>query len=83
MTLHDERRILTVSPLAHRAIIVSRAVVAEQLQDEHSVRRTDAALSIGDDFFFRRRADFFEHSPQLVGRLYRLVAVVRDEVQPF
>ena len=48
---------MAVCPFAHRAVVVAGFVVAEQFEDEYSVRRTDAALSIGYDFFFRRRAD--------------------------
>ena len=59
LNLYDERRILAVSPLAHRTVIVSRAVIAEQLQYENSVRRTDAALSISYDFLVGSCSDFF------------------------
>ena len=78
-----QRGILAVGPFAHGGVVVLGPVVAHQLQDEHAVRRTDATLSIGYDFLIRCRSDFFKHCPQLVGRLYRLVAVVCDEVQPF
>ena len=80
VNLHNERRILTVSPLSHRAIIVARAGIAEQLQYEHTVRRTDTALSISYDLLVRSCPYFFEQSPELIGGLYGLVAIVGDEV---
>ena len=80
MNLHSERCILAVSPLSHRAIIVARALIAEQLQDKHSVRRTDAALSICYDFLVRSCPNFCEHCPEVIGGLYGLMAIVGDEV---
>ena len=51
-----ERGIVAVGPLAHGGVVVLGLVVAHQLQDEHSVRRTDAALSIGVDVLVGRDA---------------------------
>ena len=79
MDLNDERRIFAVSPLTHRAIIVTRTVIAEQLQYEHSVRRTDTTLSISYDFLVRRCSNFFEHCPEFIGGFYGLMAIVCDE----
>ena len=79
MNLHSERRIFAVSPLSHRAIIVARALIAEQLQDKHSVRRTDTTLSISYDFFVRSCPYFFQHCPEFIGGLYGLMAIVSDE----
>ena len=46
--LHLQRCVIPVGPLPHRGVVVLGClVVAHQLQDEHAVRRTDAALSIG------------------------------------
>ena len=55
-SLERERGILTVGPLAHGGVVVLGLVVADQLQDEHAVRRTDAALSIGVDVLVGRYA---------------------------
>ena len=81
--LDDERRAFAICPFAHRAVVVSCSVVTQELQNKHSVRRTDATLSIGNNLLVRRGSDLFEHCPQIFRRLYRLVTVVCDEVQPF
>ncbi len=46
--------VVPIRPLTHRSVVVSGPLVAQQIEDEHTVRRTDAALSISDDLFFRR-----------------------------
>ena len=79
VNLHSERCILAVSPLSHRAIIVACALIAEQLQDKHSVRRTDTALSISYDFLVWSCPNFFQHCPEFIGGLYGLMAIVSDE----
>ena len=42
--------VLPVGPLSHGAVVIFCIGVAEQSEDEHAVRRTDAALSIGIHF---------------------------------
>ena len=81
--LHNERRVLSIRPLTHRAVVVARPLIAEQPQNEYAVRRTDAALSIGYDFLVRRRADLFKHCPKFVRGFDCLMAVIRYKVQPF
>ena len=61
----------------HRAIVVACVFVAQQREDEYSVRRTDAALSIGYDLFFRCGPHLLKHGSQLVGGPERLVWTVR------
>jgi hypothetical protein len=60
--LNHQGRIVTIGPFTHRPIVITHAVVTQQLQDKQSVRRTDAALSIGDDFFVGRNARRLQHS---------------------
>ena len=54
---HDQRGVVPVRPLAHRGVVVAGLVVAQQPQREHSVRRTDAALSIGQHVLVGRHSD--------------------------
>ena len=60
-----------VAVLVPRGVIVRRLVPAEQSQQEVSVRRTDAALSIRRDALVRRDPQLAEHLPQHRGRLQR------------
>ena len=78
--LHHQRGVVAVRPFPHGAVVITCSLIAKKLQDEYSVRRTDAALSIGHNFFFRRCSDRLQHGPQLRGRLDGLVFVVRNEV---
>ena len=81
--LNDERSTFTVCPFAHRAVVVSRPVITQELENEHSVRRTDSTLSISHNFLVGGRPDFFKHRPKFVCWLDRLMIVISDEVQPF
>ena len=47
--LEFQRCVFAIGPLPHGGVVVLGLVVANQLQDEHTVRRTDAALSIRID----------------------------------
>ena len=55
-----------VAPFAPGTIIVPCARIPQQLQNEESVRRTDAALSVGDDVLVRGDSYAFQQCPQLV-----------------
>ena len=79
--LHPQGRVFAVGPLSHGAVVVAYAVAAQRGQDERSVRRTDASLSIGDALLVRRYAALLQHSPQLCGGLDGLVLVAGHEVQ--
>jgi hypothetical protein len=48
-------------PFSPRAIVVSHVLETGQLQGPESVRRTDAALSVGYDVLIRRHSYFSEH----------------------
>ena len=55
-----------VAPLAPGRVIVPCARVPQQLKDEESVRRTNAALSVGDHVLVRGDPYAFEQCTQLV-----------------
>lgn len=61
LKLNNQGRIITIRPLTHRTIVITHAVVTQQLQDKQSVRRTDATLSIDNDLFVRRDARRLQH----------------------
>ena len=42
--------VVTVSPVVPRGIVVAGLLIAQQLQHQHAVPRTDACLSMGQDF---------------------------------
>ncbi len=63
--LHLQGRVFHIGPLAHGAIVVLGLAVAEELQDHHTVRRTDAALSIGEDVLVRSNALLRKDPPNL------------------
>lgn len=71
-----------VAVLVPGCVIVAALVVAEQLQKPVSVRRTDAALSIGGDGFVRSDAEVGEHGAKLGGRLQGAHGAI-ERVQPF
>ena len=80
--LERQRRRVSVGPLAHRAVVVPHPIVAEHLQDEESVRRTDSTLSIGDDLLVRRHAQRLQRGPDLGGGFEGLMTVVGHQVEP-
>ena len=41
-------RIFPICPFAHRGIVILGPVVAQHLEQENTVRRTEASLSIGE-----------------------------------
>ena len=47
--LKFQRGVVAIGPLPHGGVVVLGLVVANHLQDEHAVRRTDTALSIRID----------------------------------
>ena len=59
--LDHQRGVITVGPLAHGAVVIARSCIPQELQNEESVRRTDACLSIRDDFFVGRGTDRLQH----------------------
>ena len=77
-----ERSIRSIGPLAHRAVVVASPVVAEEPQRKHSVRRTDAALSIRNDVLVKRDSYGLKHGPELGRGFERPVAVLCDQVEP-
>ena len=54
--LGDYRISEGVAPLTPRSVVHPDVGVAQELQDQESVRRTDAALSVRDDFLVRGHA---------------------------
>ncbi len=54
-----------VAPLTPGSVIVSCARVPQQLKNEESVRRTDAALSVGDHVLVRGDPYAFQQCSQL------------------
>jgi hypothetical protein len=48
--LHDQGSVRPVSPLAHGTVVIACSGIAQKLQNEESVRRTDTPLSIRHNF---------------------------------
>ena len=64
--LQRERGVLEICPLAHRAVVVACAVVAEHAQDEGRERGPDATLSVGDGRRLRVDPRAFDQRADLV-----------------
>ena len=77
-----QRSIIAVGPFTHGGVVVFRLVVTDQLEDEHTVRRTDPALSIRVDFLLGRDAGLRQDSLDFVGWLEPVSAPVHH-VEPF
>lgn len=77
-----QRSVLHVGPFAHGAIVVLSVVVSHQLHDEHTVRRSDATLSIRVNVLVRRDAILRQDAPYVSGGL-ELVRVPVHQVEPF
>ena len=74
--------VVPIRPLTHGAVVISGPPIAQQIEDEHTVRRTDAALSISDDLFFRGHPCRLQHGAKLIGRFDSHYFVFGDKVQP-
>jgi len=81
-SLFLQRQVFAVAPLSPGGVVVPHLVIPEKPQGEESVRRTDATLSIGDDFTRRLDSDLLEHSPQL-GCRFELLGFAVHVVEPF
>ena len=79
--LHLQGSVLLVGPLTHGTVVVLGILESHQLQDEVSVRRTDAALSIGVHSFVRGYAHFAQDGENLLRRL-ELVGVPVHHIEP-
>jgi len=78
----DDRVADRVAPFPPGAIVNSDIFVAEKLENQKSVRRTDATLSVGDDLFLRSHPVCLKHLSQLVCRLDNWHVALGDEVLP-
>ena len=79
---HD-RRVIPVSPLAERAVVVADVLESQKFQSQRRLRRTNATLSDGDDFFLRCDPARRQLRQQLVCRFPSLQLVVGQVVDPF
>jgi hypothetical protein len=77
-----ERRVAEVRPLTHGSVVVPNVLVAQQRENKHSVRRTDAALSVGDDLLLGVDTRTLEHCPNLGCWLEDTPIVAGHEVEP-
>lgn len=71
-----------VAPFPPGTVVNPDIFVAEKLENQKSVRRTDATLSVGDDLFLRSHPVCLKHLSQLVGRLDNWHVALGDEVLP-
>ena len=78
MVLLFERQVFTITPLAPGRVIIAHLVETEKPKSEKSVRRTDATLSIGNDFILWLNSDLIEHGAEFCGRfkLFRLAVYI-------
>src|SRR3972149_8146901 len=75
-------RVVAVAPLAPGAVVEPHIVIAQELQREQAVRRTDACLSVGDDLLVRRDAERLQLRLQGLGWLEALPLLPVDAVAP-
>ena len=81
--LQYQRRVVSVGPLSHGAVVIANPIVSQKGENEGSVRRTDSSLSIRDNLLVRGDTALLQHGSKLVGRPDGLALVVGDEVEPF
>ncbi len=81
MFLHLQGSVFPVSPLTHGTIVILGILESHQLQDEVSVRRTDATLSIGINCLVWGYPHFGQDAANLLRRL-ELVGIPVQDIEP-
>ena len=77
-----QREVLAIAPFGPGGIVIAHLVKTEQPQGEQSVRRTDAALSIGDDLTLGSDPSLLKHGAEF-GRGFELFCLGVHIVEPF